>query len=581
MKILNIVSKIIFIFLSIILLYSCKSADPCPDEPASGNLGNIFNSDNNEYAPVFYDDKLYITTLRDEFRDSEAIYYSQLSNNQFTALRFDTTLPINNIKNAGLPSFHYNKVSGNTELYFAAPDTKSNNNNRNIFYSKQINNKWTEPISIENINTEYYESYPFISKNGKYLLFVSDRAGAIGEIDIYISKRNENGTWSEAINLGNEINTKNIELSPFLDEMNNLYYSSKGFTAEGDFEIIKAKPLSEFRWNDPQMLDYPINTKYNETGPFIYKGKIYFTSNRDEGCGGEDIYAFDYCGPVYVNGQIIRENSTIPISGNINLFDASGNIKDNKIINESGNFKFKLNAMENYLLEYKNDCFPEFTTTKELIAPCSDSSSVKMTFNFILPDMQREFDFAEYDIPFFVTGYYYPNTKDNLQNLKLKFAYNLFTDAPETKYIENPNENYYEYTDLVENALDDAYMFILDILKSFNSKCATKNLTSINILVEGYSDPRKISESALYSDEAIYDENMNIFVENGSKMDNKLLSELRAYYTAKHIQEKLKRQSDYKKFEKIIKWNIDGKGIDESKIENKYKRRVKIIIQVN
>lgn len=576
---LNNILKLILILVLINVLFSCKSVEPCPDKTNQGNIGSVFNTNQNEYAPSYIEGRMYFSSSRDDVNGSDAIYYAEYIDGDFYNLREDKFLPLKNQEKSGLPVFYQN--GDITELYFSATGNRNGNSSRDIFFSKREAGRWSLPKRLNNVNTEYYESYPCISHDGNYLLFISDREGSIGEIDIYISKRNPDGSWSEAVNLGPDINTEFTELSPHLDENNNLYYSSKGFSDNSNFDIVIAKPVSDFKWQNPRLLNIPINTDYNETGPFVLDGKIYFSSDRTGGCGGEDIYAFDLCGPVFVRGEIIRENSNIPISGEVDITDENDSLVANKSIDETGKFNFNVEPMKEYKVTYHNDCFTDFIPAKSFITPCSDSSSVVMKFNFVLPDMQADFDFAEYDIPFFVTGYYYPNTAKNLEELKLKFSYNLFNDSPETKYIENPEEKYDEYTELVESALHDASSFVNKVLNSVNTECASQSLNSIEITVNGFSDPRQISETALYSDNDINDDIMGINILKGTKMDNKLLSVLRAYYTAKFIEEQLKSTTDYNKLLPKLNWKIIGKGIDVSDKDNKLKRRVQITITVN
>jgi hypothetical protein len=554
---------------------SCRTLEPCPDQINTGNAGALFNTSANEYGAFVFDEKFYFTSTRD---GEPALYYAKIENGEFQSLRKDIELPLNRMEDGGMPTLF--QSDDKTELYFSATNRTGNNSSRDIYFSEKINNRWSQPKPLEIINTEFYESYPFISKDGNYLLFISDREGGNGGIDIYISMRQSDGKWSEAINAGNDINSEFNEISPFLDDFNNLYFSSQAPTGGNDFEILKAEPVGSFKWKNPRLLEMPVNSVANETGAYINNGFIYFSSDREGGCGGEDLYSFQLCGPVYVKGKVIRKGSSVPIAGSVTLIQNNETIRT-KDVDADGNFTFNLEPMREYSIEYQNDCFTQFNPVKTIMTPCSDTSSVIMNFNYVIPDMEKEFDFAEYDVPFFVSGYYYPNTKKNLEDLRLKFSYNLFTNEAETRYIENPDNNYDKYTDVVENALNDSYYFVNEVINSLQSECATRNLESISISVKGYADSRQISEYALYADNDIADGNLGVFVNKGQKMDNQLLSELRAYYTAKYIEDELKENAGYIKIKDRVEWNIEGMGIDESAIDDKLKRRVTITIKVN
>jgi hypothetical protein len=58
-----------------------------------------------------------------------------------------------------------------------------------------------------NINTIYTEGTPYISKDGSFLIFTSaGRDDGIGMMDLYISFKNEDGSWTKARNMGEPIN---------------------------------------------------------------------------------------------------------------------------------------------------------------------------------------------------------------------------------------------------------------------------------------------------------------------------------------------------------------------------------------
>ena len=174
-----------------------------------------------------------------------------------------------------------------------------------------------------------------------------------------------------------------------------------------------------------------------------------------------------------------------------------------------------------------------------------------------------------------------PNTKENLNDLRTKFQYNLIGTSPETQYIENPGEKYAEYAPVVELAIKQAADFIFRIIDNLSSNCLENNEKSIAIRVTGYADPRVISEVAQFSDETINDEQFGINVTRGTSMDNQLLSKLRAYFTTKQFIKYLKEYENYEKLDKMIKWEIVGMGIDKSETrENLLKRRVNIEIGV-
>lgn len=566
----------------LLILNSCGTVEPCQEAPAMGNAGGLFNTPLDEHSPRFYDNSLYYTALLNESGEAERIMRSEFEAGEFKGPEIAIDLPLQQIQNSGLPTFFYNEKTGITELYFAGTNTSSGRINRDIYFSEFVNNEWTPPIRLnENINTNKYESHPAISLDGNMLIFASDREGGVGGIDLYISLRNENGFWDKAENLTISVNTDKNEMAPYFDNSRNLYYSSNGYQGLGGSDIIKAKMMNDNgKFGDPKILNFPINTDGDETGAAPFGSKIFVSSNRRGGCGGMDLYEFDMCGPVVLEVNISSNSASTPLEGKLYLENRTQNIEREYDIDESGFTRINLTAGNDYEIAYYNSCTPSFIPRQVFTAPCSDSNVIKLISEFVIPNTSKEFDFENYKIPFFVTGYYYPNTEENLQSLRLKFQYNMIENTDETAYIHNPGPEYDQYALEVQKALDDASNFIFKVVQELDDNCGNSD-SRLKITVTGYSDPRAISNMAKYVEEEINDTNWQIFVSKGQQMNNELLSKLRAYYTAKYIESSLGNNQKYLSVKDRISWNIKGMGVDqESDIENKFKRRVNIEIEM-
>ena len=64
------------------------------------------------------------------------------------------------------------------------------------------------------INTEENETDACISPDGDYLVFTSSRTGGFGSGDLYVSFRTDEGGWTQAVNLGDAVNTEHLEFCP-------------------------------------------------------------------------------------------------------------------------------------------------------------------------------------------------------------------------------------------------------------------------------------------------------------------------------------------------------------------------------
>lgn len=149
------------------------------------------------------------------------------------------------------------------------------------------------------INTENEEYVPVITADESEIFFTSRRPITIGGgtdpnigdfyEDIYYSKK-ENGNWTDAVNLGNPVNSEfhDATVGLSLDGQKLFLYRDN---KKGDGNIYVSEKKGD-KWSEPVELPEPINSKYQETSAcYSFDGNtIYFVSDRPDGKGGKDIY---------------------------------------------------------------------------------------------------------------------------------------------------------------------------------------------------------------------------------------------------------------------------------------------------
>lgn len=152
---------------------------------------------------------------------------------------------------------------------------------------------WSVPESFGGtINTPGYEGMACLSPDNRELYFVSDREGGYGGLDIWTS-RFENGLWQLPKNLGPAVNTAGNETAPFLHMDNRtLYFSSNGHTGMGGNDLFMSKRINDSTWTEPVNMGYPINTTADENSICVSRdGKIFFfASDRESAAGNFDLY---------------------------------------------------------------------------------------------------------------------------------------------------------------------------------------------------------------------------------------------------------------------------------------------------
>jgi outer membrane protein OmpA-like peptidoglycan-associated protein/Tol biopolymer transport system component len=173
-------------------------------------------------------------------------------------------------------------------LMFAARDRPDGLGSFDIYVSRKQKDKWTPAKGFSAINTEWWDSQPSISSDGRTIYFASNRPGGLGGIDIWFV-RFEAGKWQPAKNVGAPINTAWDDQTPFIHpDGATMYFTSEGHAGMGGKDLFLSKIDTSGNWGIPQNLGYPINTKDNEgTVVVSLDGK---TAYFGRGNGNEKLY---------------------------------------------------------------------------------------------------------------------------------------------------------------------------------------------------------------------------------------------------------------------------------------------------
>lgn len=144
------------------------------------------------------------------------------------------------------------------------------------------------------INTkDGWEAQPSLSSDGNTLFYTAARPST-RDNDIFVVKRNADGTWGDARPF-DEINTDGKDKSPFLHQDSETLYFVSSCTdtrkGVGGLDIFYIREENG-KWTQPKNIGYPINSKEDELGLFVSTdGKIAYYSSR---VGGNwNIYSFE------------------------------------------------------------------------------------------------------------------------------------------------------------------------------------------------------------------------------------------------------------------------------------------------
>ena len=325
------------------------------------------STNHDEYLPILSpDQEIMFYTRRSEKNEigsltksnSEDFMFSMEDSSNFNS-GFLMPFPFNRNNNEGGASI---TIENNTLYFTVCSKTSSGYNNCDLFYSFKHGNKWSKIKSFnKQINgVDSWESQPSVSADGNSIIFASDRKGGFGESDLYITSKKNNGDWTIPNNLGENINTKMNEKSPFLHTDNEtIFFSSNQFPSIGGYDIFFSRKDSSGVWQKPQNIGYPINTVADELGLFVSTDgqKAYFASNQLNGVGGWDLYSFnlyDEAKPkkvFFLKGELKDKNNQLIDDARIELKNIR--TKEKKIINvQNGKYitAFTIEESDDFLL---------------------------------------------------------------------------------------------------------------------------------------------------------------------------------------------------------------------------------------
>ena len=326
------------------------------------NLGNGVNSTLDDYWPSLSADEqtLVITRLikSDDFfkKVQEDFFISHWENNGWSVAK-NLGYPINTSDNEGAQT-----LSGDGRLMvFTACNRNDGLGRCDLYWSIRRGDKWSIPQNMGRpINTAYRETQPSITPDGRTLYFASDRPGGKGNHDIWVSYKDSADHWTVPENLGDSINSPGTEMSPFIHPDNqSLYFSSDGLIGLGGYDIFVSRRNKDGKWRKAVNLGYPINTNRDEIGLIVNArgDKAYFASNIDKN-QGKDIFSFDM--PVqdrpsmttYMKGRVLDAVNNSLLRARFELIDLENGKDFYKSYSDSltGEFVVSIPVDHNYML---------------------------------------------------------------------------------------------------------------------------------------------------------------------------------------------------------------------------------------
>ena len=128
-------------------------------------------------------------------------------------------------------------------------DEGTRDGNGILRYSRLTYGKREQPRPLGKvINTGKWNAHPFIAPDESYIMWDGERDNGFGGNDIYISFRQQDGSWGNAINLGDKVNTDGEESGAYVTpDGKYLFFNSYNSQGNGDIYWVDARMIETLR----------------------------------------------------------------------------------------------------------------------------------------------------------------------------------------------------------------------------------------------------------------------------------------------------------------------------------------------
>ena len=330
-----------------------------------------FNSESSDFNTFVYKNTLYFTSAREDqsiiskkhtwtgerYTD---IYQVTFSSETGFDVPKKVELPI--LTSSNESSFIFNQ--NGTRVFYTSNNAKSVKTKKEktttlgIFTAAVQGDKAENPVPLNINDLSYQIAHPTLDEKEVFLYFAADFDSSLGASDLYRVPINAAGQpKGTPENLGNIINTEGRETFPFIYK-NMLFFASDGQAGFGGLDIFACTILPDGSFSKPENLGQSINSSVDDFAFFLLNEKEgYFSSNRAEGKGNDDVYFFK-----------IEPKNCFP-----NLIITAKNLVNNQLI-ENINTSFsdeKLNGLSSKVTDVG-------TLTIEKL-PCETSATLQIS----------------------------------------------------------------------------------------------------------------------------------------------------------------------------------------------------------
>ncbi|PTX22339.1 outer membrane protein OmpA-like peptidoglycan-associated protein [Pontibacter mucosus] len=374
--------------------------------------------------------------------------------------------------------------------------TKKGRENVDLFVTYRRANGWTEPKALSINDPEAWDSSPAFTPDGKTLYFSSSRKGGLGGTDIYKSTLDDNGRFSKPENLGPEINTSGNESFVSVGPDGTVYIASDGLPGLGNLDLFRIEN------GKPVNLGKPVNSPGDDFGMYFVNEQFgFFSSNREGGKGGDDLYRFVRSdrklvkffvdGTLYQLREGARQRTVVP-NNTVILQDEAGKQIAMASTDAEGKFSFPLDSASTYSVVAEK---PNFFTARQRVTtegkmPAQSElkdpmNEVRLTTTLVLNEIVKE-------KPIVLENIFYDFDKANIRPdaaVELDKLVQILIDNPAisielSSHTDSRGSDIYN-VDLSQRRAESAVEYII-----------SKGIDRSRITAKGYGESRPVVKNA-------------------------------------------------------------------------------------
>ncbi|GAA4314864.1 OmpA family protein [Compostibacter hankyongensis] len=380
--------------------------------PAPVNSGESGSN----YAPLLKDQQLYFTSSR-PLRDINEKKDDPFVNKLYSAAEagtgsFDSVEMLalkNTAKTMQLAAMTFTPDGGKAFITGWTNKAKGEKQHKAIYMiSKDGDGTWSEPgAPVANLNIAGSDAMePFVTADGKYVFFSSNRPGGQGGYDIWYSELGADGAPATAINLGNTVNTLGDEEAPFYDPAEKkLVFSSNGRVGMGGYDLFVSRGMAD-NWTMPVNMGAPVNSEKDDIfySPRPEDTTVFYTSSDRQSVCCLEVFRIKLK-HITIGGTLLDCDTQQPIAGaKVELRDsASGEVLKTQILDESGRYRLEVNnvkalkmtaSKQNYFTKSVDISSNELRRTDTLFSPDLCLKAYEINKPIVIPNVYYDFDKA-------------------------------------------------------------------------------------------------------------------------------------------------------------------------------------------